>query len=235
VVGKDGVTSFTELQDVLSNGPAERLVYYAFDLLYLDGRDLTGLPLVQREQDLEALLAGLPKGSPVHYSEHVIGNGPSFFRNACNLHLEGIVSKLAEARYRPGRGREWLKVKCVNRQEFVVGGWSPSITGPRDLGALLVGYYDGGKLIYAGKAGTDFDTATRRQMVARLQQLQRERSPFVDVPRRDARDARWVEPKLVAEVELTTWTRDGRVRHPSFKGLREDKPAGEVKLERNRR
>jgi len=161
----------------------------------------------------------------------VVGGGPAFFRNACKLRLEGIVSKLAASRYRSGRGGDWLKTKCTARQELVIGGWSPSITGPRDLGAMLVGYYDGGKLIYAGKVGTGFDTATRRQMVARLQQLQRERSPFVEVPRPDARDARWVEPKLVAEIEFTTWTRDGRVRHPSFKGLREDKPAKSVIVE----
>src|SRR6516162_11342536 len=177
VVGEDGVTCFAELQAVLSDGPASRLVYYAFDLLHLDGRDLMPLPLVQRKEALGALLAGLPKGSPVGCSEHVVGGGPAFFRNACKLRLEGIVSKLAASRYRSGRGGDWLKTKCTARQELVIGGWSPSITGPRDLGALLVGYYDGGKLIYAGKVGTGFDTATRRQMVARLQQLRRERSP----------------------------------------------------------
>jgi len=207
------------------------LVYYAFDLLHLDGRDLMPLPLVQRKKVLESLLAHLPKGSPVRYSEHVVGGGPAFFRHACKLRLEGIVSKLAASPYRCGRGRVWLKTKCTARQELVIGGWSPSITGPRDLGALLVGYYDGGTLIYAGKVGTGFDTPTRRQMVARLQQLRRERSPFVEVPRPDARDARWVEPKLVAEIEFTTWTRDGRARHPSFKGLREDKPAKSVIVE----
>ena len=179
------------------------LVYYAFDLLHLDGRDLMPLPLVQRKEALGALLAGLPKGSPVRCSEHVVGGGPAFFRNACKLGLEGIASKLAASSYRSGRGADWLKTKCTARQELVIGGWSPSITGPRDLGALLVGYYDGGKLIYAGKVGTGFDTTTRRQMVARLQQLRRERSPFVEVPRPDAREARWVEPKLVAEVEFT--------------------------------
>ena len=183
VVGKDGVTSFAELQDVLSNGPAERLVYYAFDLLHLDGRDLIGLPLVQRKKALQTLLAGLPKGSPVHYSEHVIGTGQSFFRHACKLRLEGIVSKLAEGRYRPGRGREWLKVKCVNRQEFVVGGWMPSEAAGRDLRSLLVGYYQDGKLVLAGKVGTGFTLESGRELAARLRKLERADPPFATVPR----------------------------------------------------
>jgi bifunctional non-homologous end joining protein LigD len=193
--------------------------------LHVDGRDLMPLPLVQRKE---------AKESPVRYSTHVVGGGPAFFRNACKLGLEGIVSKLAASSYRSGHGADWLKTKCTARQELVIGGWSPSITGPRDFGALLVGYYDGGKLIYAGKVGTGFDTPTRRQLVTRLQQLWRERSPFVEVPRPDARDARWLEPKLVAEVEFTTWTRDGRVRHPSFKGLREDTAPKSVTIEKPR-
>jgi bifunctional non-homologous end joining protein LigD len=127
VVGKDGVTSFAELQGALSKEQAERLVYYAFDLLHLDGRDLTKLSLVQRKEALESLLARLPKGSPVRYSEHLVGNGPAFFRHACQLRLEGIVSKVAVSAYRSGRGADWLKTKCTARQELVIGGWSPSI------------------------------------------------------------------------------------------------------------
>jgi bifunctional non-homologous end joining protein LigD len=123
VLGEDGVTSFAALQDALSRGQAQRLTYHVFDLLHLDGRDLRALPLIERKALLELLLARLPKGSPVRYSNHVEGQCPAFFAQACKLHLEGIVSKRAAAAYRSRRTEDWLKVKCLNRQEFVIGGW----------------------------------------------------------------------------------------------------------------
>jgi DNA polymerase LigD, ligase domain len=156
VLGDDGVTSFAALQDALSRGQGERLTYHVFDLLYLDGRDLTGLPLVERKAMLARLLAHLPKGGPLRYSDHVQGQGPKFFAQACKLNLEGIVSKRAAAPYRSRRTEDWLKVKCLTRQEFVIGGWMASDKPGRALRSLLLGYYDHGKLVFAGKAAQGF-------------------------------------------------------------------------------
>jgi bifunctional non-homologous end joining protein LigD len=231
-LGADGVTSFAALQDALSRGGAERLTYYVFDLLHLDGRDLTALPLIERKALLELLLARLPKGSPVRYSNHVEGQCPAFFAQACKLHLEGIVSKRAAAAYRSRRTEDWLKVKCLNRQEFVIGGWMASDKPGRDLRSLLLGYYRGGKLIFAGKAGTGFGLAAGRELAECLRKIERDTPPFASVPRAYQRGARWVDPRLVVEVTFTTWTIDNLLRHPSFEGLREDKPAKDVRLER---
>jgi len=232
VLGEDGVTSFAALQDALSRGQTQRLSYHVFDLLHLDGGDLTGLPLIERKAVLARLIARLPPGGPVRYSDHVQGQGPKFFAQACKLHLEGIVSKRAAAPYLSRRSEDWLKVKCLNRQEFVIGGWMESDKRGRSLRSLLLGYYDGGKLIFAGKAGTGFDLKTGHDLVAWLRKLERPEPPFVAVPRAYQRGARWAEPKLVVEVAFTTWTADHLLRHPSFEGLREDKPARQVKLER---
>jgi bifunctional non-homologous end joining protein LigD len=235
VLGEDGVTSFAALQDALSRGQAQRLTYHVFDLLHLDGRDLTGLPLVERKALLQPLLAGLPKGAPVRYSDHVLGQGPKFFAHACKLHLEGIVSKRAAATYRSRRTEDWLKVKCLSRQEFVIGGWMRSDKPGRELRSLLLGYYEGGKLVFAGKAGTGFGLAAGRELAERLGKIERDTPPFVSVPRAYQRGTRWVDPRLVAEVTFTTWTADNLLRHPSFEGLREDKPARAVEREVPRR
>src|SRR5262249_23495547 len=144
----------------------------------------------------------------------------------------GIVSKRANARYRTGRVGDWLKTKCTKRQEVVIGGWRLSTASPREIGSLLVGYYDRGKLRYAGGVGTGYTARMPPDLLEKLRPLNRDTAPFVDIPRSEARDAHWVEPVLVAEVEFTEWSRDGRLRHPSFQGLREDKPAGEVRAER---
>jgi bifunctional non-homologous end joining protein LigD len=203
-------------------GQADRLSYYVFDLLHLDGRDLTCLPLVQRKRALQGVLVGLPELTRVHYTDHVIGNGPTFFRHACDLGLEGIVSKLAQAPYGSGRGRGgqgWLKVKCIQRQEFVVGGYALSETTGRDLKSLLVGSYEDRKLIFAGRVGTGFTVRVERDLLSRLQQLARMASPFVSVPKEYARGAVWVEPRLVVAVKFVNWTRDGVLRHPSFDGI----------------
>jgi bifunctional non-homologous end joining protein LigD len=145
--------------------------------------------------------------------------------------LEGIVSKRANAPYRSGRGSNWQKVKCTLRQEYMIGGYRRETTGRPNLGSVLIGYYDHGRLIYAGSVGAGWSVQLGRSIMAALQRIGREASPFVAVPRPDAKDAQWTEPKLVFEVQFSTWTRDGRVRHPSFKGMREDKGAKEVRRE----
>ena len=228
-----GVSDFGGLQDALSNHgmPRDHLVYFVFDLLYLGGEDLRRQPLRERK----ALLADLFSSaalSRVRLSEHVDGGGTAFFKAACKTGLEGIVSKRAGAAYRSGRVGDWLKVKCTRRQELVVGGWQQSDKEGRALASLLLGYYEGGKLIYAGKVGTGFGIKHGYELVAHLSKRSRDRSPFVDVPRAEARHASWTEPRMVVEVEFTEWTRDGYVRHPSFQGVREDKLAREVRRER---
>ncbi len=236
----DGKPSFGALQRALSEGTTRagggELTYYAFDLLHKDGRDLTTLPLRQRKAALASLLAK-PRGGKrasqvLRFSDHLEGRGGEFYRSACRLGLEGMVSKRAEAPYRPGRNRDWLKIKCSRRQEAVIGGFTEPSGTRQGLGALLLGVMEGGKLRYTGKCGTGFDAATLRELRARLERLERATPPFVSPPRgAEARGARWVEPRLVAEVSFAEWTEDGRMRQPSFEGLREDKRPSEVRRE----
>jgi bifunctional non-homologous end joining protein LigD len=225
----NGTTSFQALQNELSAGAHGRLVYFVFDLLHLDGQDLTRLHLEQRKRSLQHLIGAKGTGT-IRYSRHVMGQGAKFFREACRRSLEGIVSKRRDSPYEPGRGRSWLKVKCLREQELVIGGFTEPQGTRVGLGALLLGVHDarGGGLTYVGKVGTG-DTA--RQLRARLDRLRAPASPFGRPPR-GAAAARWVKPELVAEVAFTEWTADGRLRHPSFKGLREDKPAAQVIRER---
>ena len=226
VLERGGRTDFQALQNTMRSGRTDRLVYFAFDLLHLDGFDLTRLPLIERKRRLEALLAPLGAKSPVRYSAHVEGHGEQAFRRACDRALEGVIAKRKDASYRPGRGTDWLKLKCVESQEFVVVGWTDPAGKRTGFGALLLGVYDRrGKLVYAGKVGTGFDDAFLKELTPRLKRLARPRSPLAVPPREKAH---WVAPSLVAEVDFTDWTRDGRLRHPSFRGLREDKPARSV-------
>jgi len=232
VLNPDGISDFGALQGALGrHGGSSELAYVLFDILHLDGHDLRPLPLIERKTILEKVLAKLPVRSPVQFSADVTGQGPEFFKLACDRHLEGIVSKRADAPYRSGRSTDWQKVKCTYRQEFVVGGYRRETSGRPNLGSLLIGYYDRGRLIYAGSVGTGWSVQLGRSVMASLQRIGTDASPFVAVPRPDAKEARWAEPKLVCEVEFSTWTRDGRMRHPSFKGLREDKPPRKVKRE----
>jgi bifunctional non-homologous end joining protein LigD len=228
----DGRTSFQALQNAFAAGAGATLAYFAFDLLHLDGADLAGRPLAERKAALEKLLAGA--GGIVRYAPHVVGGGAAVFREACRLGLEGIVSKRADQPYRPGRNAGWVKTKCVLRQELVVGGFTDPEGAARDgLGALLVGHRDGAALRFAGKVGTGFTNPQARALRARLEALAAAECPFT--PRPEGwlgRNAHWVRPELVCEVAFTEWTSDGKIRHPSFQGLREDKRPEEVVRER---
>jgi bifunctional non-homologous end joining protein LigD len=228
----NGLTSFQSLQNALSNDEARNIYYYLFDLPYLDGYDLRKAPLIERKKLLEKLLSSAP--DRLRYSSHVLGSGEKFYANACELKLEGIVAKRAASPYRPGRGRDWLKVKCGMRQEMVIGGYTDPQRSRKGLGALLLGVYEpGGGLLYSGKVGTGFDEKTLASLRRKLDALVQDEPPFSNPPRgAEARRAHWVKPELVAEIAFTEWTEDGTLRHPSFQGLREDKRAEDVVRER---
>ena len=225
---RSGVSSFQALQQGAEETGGWSLAYVAFDLLFLDGRDLRPRPLVERKKALARLLRG--RRGRLRYSEHFDAPGPEVHRRACRMHLEGIVSKRKQAPYVAGRGQAWLKVKCVARQEFVIGGYTDPEGARAELGSLLLGVHDrDGRLVYAGRVGTGFTDATLAALGKRLRKLGQGSSPFSpEGPRPPARGAHWVRPVLVGEVAFTEWTRDGLLRHPAFEGLREDKPAAQV-------
>lgn len=223
----DGASSFRELQEALSRKQTAHLSYQLFDLPYLDGHDLSALPLLERKQALAQLLqtAGYAPGAGgiLRYSDHVRGQGPDFFEQACTLGLEGVISKRADAPYRSGRNKLWLKVKCTQHAKFVVGGFTPPAGARNGFGALLLGSLRDGRLEYAGRLGTGFSNRQLEQLHAALQQQEIAQSPFAPSPSLPAlRGVHWVEPTLVVEVEYAERTRDGLLRHASFLGTRED-------------
>ncbi|HEX6588585.1 MAG TPA: DNA ligase D [Longimicrobiales bacterium] len=229
VLDEEGRSSFQKLQNAMDDRGRSDVYFYAFDLLWLDGVDLRGAALVDRKEALRVLLANAP--SVIRYSDHVRGGGPEFHANACELQLEGIISKRASSRYAETRSKDWLKVKCLRRQEFVIGGWSEPTGSRESLGSLVLAVHDDdGALRYAGRVGTGFDNRTLRMLYQRLRPLERKTPALKGAPRSagGGRAIHWVDPELVAEVAFTEWTGDGVVRHPSFQGLREDKPAREV-------
>jgi bifunctional non-homologous end joining protein LigD len=226
----EGTSSFAGLQKALSEGRTDDLVYYGFDLLHLDGWDLREAALVDRKEALAALLGRAAEGL-VRYSDHHFGQGGEFYRNACNFELEGIVSKRRDAPYRSGRSKTWLKVKCVNRDEFVVIGFTDPAGSRIGFGALVLGYYDqSGALRYAGRVGTGFDGKLLADLRRRLDALPKGTKPKTLPKGTPVRGVHWVEPRLVAEVAYTGWTADGILRHPAFLGLREDKSPEEIVL-----
>ena len=231
VLEPDGTTSFQALQNVLSEGHTGELVYFVFDLVHFDGRDLTGLPLVERKRILAQVMPKTNQG-PVRLVEYIEGNGPALFQRAREMGLEGIVSKRRDAPYRSGRGDDWVKTKCLKRDEFVIVGHTDPGGARHGFGALLLGYHDDGKLVYAGKVGTGFSEKSLADLTAKLKSLEQSKSPLDKPASISTRNVHWVKPKLVAQIEFSQWTRDGMLRHPSFQGLREDKPASQVTRDR---
>jgi bifunctional non-homologous end joining protein LigD len=222
IVAFDGAqTSFARLQQ-RGERPTP-VFFYVFDILRLAGDDVTDEPLRARKALLRRSLAF---ADPIRLTAHRNGDGEAFYAEACRKGWEGLIAKRADAPYTHGRSRDWLKFKCSAEQELVIGGYTAPRGSRTDLGALLLGYYDDGRLCYAGKVGTGFTRATLHDLAGSLAPLRREASPFADEVRE--RGATWVEPRLVAQVGFSEWTRDGRLRHPRFLGLRDDKAAEEV-------
>lgn len=227
-----GVPSFAALQQALAGERPDAPTFYAFDLLHLDLYDLRNAALADRKAALRALLEAAGQPGPFRFSDEFAADGERVFAHACRFALEGIVSKKRDAPYRSGRQRTWRKTKCVARQEFVIAGYSPSTTGARRIGSLLLAYHDeAGRLVYAGRVGTGFSERESAGLREMLDARRRSDSPLDHSPVPLPKGLVWTEPELVCEAEYRTWTEDGLVRQAAYKGLREDKPAAEVGLE----
>lgn len=233
VLDERGVSDFQALQNLM-DGSGAVPVYYVFDMLHCDGFDITRAPLIKRKELLRKLCAALDtKTSRVRFSDHVRGRGATFHEEACANGLEGAMAKRVDSPYVQRRTTSWVKVKCSKRQEFVIGGYTFPSGSRAAFGALLLGYYDGPRLVYCGRVGTGFDDRTLARMLKELEARVQDRPPFhANLAGKEAQGVQhWVRPELVAEVEFTGWTGDGLLRHPSFKGLRADKPPRDVRRE----
>lgn len=224
----DGATNFQILQNAIKGRRNEEIVLFLFDCMYLEGYDLREIPLIQRKEILKLLVAR-SRSNLLHYSEHLIGRGAPIFKAACSSKFEGLVSKAADGPYLSGRSFAWVKSKCLGREEFVIGGFTPHSKHNSAIGALLIGAYNKkGELIFRGKVGTGFNDRERRELYKLCSDLKQPSLPFKTEKRIPRRSAIWIKPKLVTEIKFTEMTNDGSLRHPSYLGLRYDKKAKEV-------
>lgn len=235
VAFKGDLTSFSQLQRRMQLSDPDKaprvgveVFYYIFDLLYLNGYDLREVPLIHRKALLKNTLSFK---DPVRFTPHHERDGEAYYREACRKGLEGAIAKRADSIYVSKRSRNWLKFKCWQEQEFVIGGFTDPKGARVGFGALLLGYYENGKLQYASKVGTGFDSKLLVSLRKALSALETKHSPFAD-DLKSEKGVHWVKPKLIAQVSFTQWTRDGRLRHPRFLGLRRDKDPREVIRER---
>ncbi len=231
----EGRSSFQELQNAFDSRFTGTIAYCIFDLLYINGYDLRATPLIERKRLLASLFDRPPsrKDARLRYSDHIVGDNQASFEEACRQGLEGLIVKRMDSVYRSGRGRSWLKVKCEQRQEFVIGGFTEPAGSRAGFGALLLGFYEDGRLRYAGKVGTGFSDTLLHRLHRTLLDIERPSPPFANPPTGyDAKGAHWVEPTLVAEIRFSEWTKEGILRQPSFQGLRTDKPAKTIGRER---
>jgi bifunctional non-homologous end joining protein LigD len=223
VAFRDGITSFERLQQ--RHRKHVPVFLYVFDLPRLEGKDLRSLPLRERKSRLRH---SLRFEGPIRFNPHRNGeHGEELYREACRKGLEGVIAKRADSLYTGTRSRDWLKLKCHHEQELVIGGFTAPKGSRTEFGALLVGYNENGVIRYAGKVGTGFDQENLRELGARMRELEQDEPPFAPfkpIPP----GTRWVRPKLVGQFGFAEWTRDGRLRHPRYLGLRDDKPASEV-------
>lgn len=227
-----GVSQFQLLQNALEFGDHASICYYVFDLPYAEGFDLQQVPLKQRKECLKKILIHTPQ--VLRYSDDLQGDAKTLLAHACKLKLEGLMAKLEQSVYQNKRSTDWLKLKCSRQQELVIGGFTSPGGARQYFGALLMGYYDEmGHFKYAGKVGTGFNEKILKELYEKMKKLVQESSSFYQIPTTaEFRAVHWIKPKLVAEVEFTEWTNEDRMRHPSFKGLRLDKTAHEVRQEK---